>query len=231
MARSFRGFPTTSATQVAAWRPDEAKAAARSRVDRLQSALAALGDTESMEARGLQAALKEAERAAKKRPLRDSGRRVSGFHRTFAKPFCTLEEERAKEQQQLDVCDGSHGKVARADGPSIPVVIPASSNVIQLANIPELVSENERLRVTGGGDGGRTRGGSQQVGTSRSGVQAEGECITSNEGSDDGRPVSEVNEDFAPHEELLVEEEVAPVRPSVALMRAGFVQLDSVGFE
>ena len=47
------------------------------------------------------------------------------------------------------------------------------------------------------------------------------------EGSDDGRPVSEVDDEFGPHEELLVEEEVLPVRPSVAVMRAGFVQLDS----
>ena len=45
------------------------KAAARSRVEGLQSALAALGESESLKALGLEAALKEAERAAKERPL------------------------------------------------------------------------------------------------------------------------------------------------------------------
>ena len=45
--------------------------------------------------------------------------------------------------------------------------------------------------------------------------------------SDDGRPVSEVDEEFGPHEEMLVEEEVALVRQSVAGMRAGFAQLES----
>ena len=49
--------------------PDEAKAAARTWVDRLETALAALGETESAEARGLHAALKEAQRAAQERPL------------------------------------------------------------------------------------------------------------------------------------------------------------------
>ena len=46
------------------------------------------------------------------------------------------------------------------------------------------------------------------------------------EGSDDGRSVSEVDDEFRPHEEM-VEEEVALVRPSVAVMRVGFAQLDS----
>ena len=49
--------------------PDDVKAAARRRIERLQSALDAFGETESSEAWGLQAALKEAERTAKERPL------------------------------------------------------------------------------------------------------------------------------------------------------------------
>ena len=39
--------------------------------------------------------------------------------------------------------------------------------------------------------------------------------VDQSEGSDDGRPVSEVDDEFGPHEELLGEE-VPPVRPSVA---------------
>ena len=47
-------------------------------------------------------------------------------------------------------------------------------------------------------------------------------------GSDDGRPVSEVDDEIWPHEEISGGDSVGGlVRPSVAVMRAGFAQLDS----
>ena len=49
--------------------PDEVQAAARSRVDRLERAVAVLGEGDSVEIRGLQVVLKEARRAAQDRPL------------------------------------------------------------------------------------------------------------------------------------------------------------------
>ena len=48
--------------------PEEVQVAVRQRIERLENALAALGVTESTEARSLDAALKEARRAAQGRP-------------------------------------------------------------------------------------------------------------------------------------------------------------------
>ena len=65
------------------------------------------------------------------------------------------------------------------------------------------------------------------IGSDTDSLTEAAEQVDQSEGSDDGRPVSEVDDGFGPHEELLVEDEVPPVRPSVAVMRVGFVQLDS----
>ena len=126
--------------------PDEAKAAERSRVDRLQSALAAVGETESLEARGLQAALKEAERAAKERPLAVQVEECQAFIKRSQNRLARLEEQRAREQQELDAAMGRMAKFREEMAQSIPVPPPATSNVTQALNIPDLVSEIERLR-------------------------------------------------------------------------------------
>ena len=117
--------------------PDEVKAAARSRIERLQSALDALGETESAEARGLQAALKGAERSAKERPLAIQVEECQAFIKRSQNRIARLEEERAREQQELDAAMG----LAK----SIPVV-PTVPGPTQQVRIPELVSEVERLR-------------------------------------------------------------------------------------
>ena len=65
------------------------------------------------------------------------------------------------------------------------------------------------------------------IGSDTDSIMEAAEQANQSDGSDDGRPVSEVDDEFGSHEEMLVEEEVAPVRPPVAVMRAGFVQLDS----
>ena len=128
--------------------PDEAKAAARSRVDRLQSALAALGETESVEARGIQATLKETERAAKERPLAVQVEECKAFiKRSQKNRLAPLEEQRAREQQELDVAMGRMAMLREEMAQSIPVAPPpATSSVTQPVNIPDLVSEIERLR-------------------------------------------------------------------------------------
>ena len=86
--------------------PDEAKAEVRSRVDRLQSALAALGETESLEARGLQAALKEAERAAKERPLAIQVEECQAFIKRSQNRLARLEGT-SQGTAGIGRCDGS----------------------------------------------------------------------------------------------------------------------------
>ena len=64
--------------------PDEVQAAARARVARLEEALKVLGEGDSTEVRGLQAALKEARRAAQDRPLAVC-RGVPSMHPAFTR--------------------------------------------------------------------------------------------------------------------------------------------------
>ena len=125
--------------------PDEVKAAARSRIERLQSALDALGETESAEARGLQAALKGAERSAKERHLAIQVEECQAFIKRSQNRIARLEEERAREKQELDAAMGRMAKFQEEMAKSIPVV-PIVPGPTQQVKIPELFSEVERLR-------------------------------------------------------------------------------------
>ena len=135
VASSFRCDETPSATKVAS---SELGQQVAKRVGRI-------GRTESLEARGFQAALKEAERAAKERPLAIQVEECQAFIKRSQNRL----EERAKEQQELDVAMGRMAKFREQ---------PATSSATQPVNIPDLVWEIERLR-----DGGRTRGGTQET--------------------------------------------------------------------
>ena len=112
--------------------PDDLQAAARSRIERLQSAVDALGDTESTEARALQAALKGAEEC-------------QAFIKRSQNRLARLEEQRVSAQQELDATMGRMAKFQEEMAKSIPVV-PTAPGPTQQVKISELVSEVERLR-------------------------------------------------------------------------------------
>ena len=82
--------------------PDEVQAAARARVTRLEEALKVLGEDDSTEVRGLQAALQEARRAAQDRPMAAQIEECQAFIERSQRRLARLEEEQAKEQEQLD---------------------------------------------------------------------------------------------------------------------------------
>ena len=80
--------------------PDVVQVAARSRVERLERAVAFLGEGDSAEIRGLQTALKEACRAD--RPLAAQVEECQAFIQRSQRRLQRLQEEQVKEQQQLD---------------------------------------------------------------------------------------------------------------------------------
>ena len=118
-SREFNGGGSAATAPRA--NPDVVKAAARSRIERLQSALDALGETESTEARGLQAALKGAERSAKERPLAVEVEECQFIKRSQNR-LARLEEQRVSEQQELDAAIGRMAKFQEEMAKSIAVV-------------------------------------------------------------------------------------------------------------
>ena len=130
--------------------PDEVQAAARSRVERLERALSILGEGDSAEIRGLQAALKEARRAAQDRPLAAQVEECQAFIQRSQKRLERLQEEHVKEQQQLDTALARMARfreeMARTTAPG-PTVGGAEAGPTQPGKIPELVAELDRLRA------------------------------------------------------------------------------------
>ena len=128
--------------------PDEVQAAARARVARLEEALKILGEGDSTEVRGLQAALKDARRAAQDRPLAAQVEECQAFIQRSQRRLARLEEERAKEQAELDAALGRMARfreeMARAVPTAAPPVCPETT---QPGKIPDLVAEVDRLRA------------------------------------------------------------------------------------
>ena len=119
--------------------PDEAKAAARIRVDRLEIALAALGETESAEVRGLHAALKEAQRAAQERPLAAQVEECQAFIKRSQARLVRLEQEQVREQKELDAALARMARFREEMTREVLVVPPpAESNATQPARVPNL---------------------------------------------------------------------------------------------
>ena len=131
--------------------PDEVQAAARSRVERLERALAILGEGDSAEIRGLQAALKEARRGAQDRPLAAQVEEGQAFIQRSQKRLERLQEEQVKEQQQLDTALARMARFREemARTPARPTVggAEADPTLTQPGKIPELVAELDRLRA------------------------------------------------------------------------------------
>ena len=106
----------------------------------------------------VQAALQEAERAAKERPLAVQVEECQAFITRSQNRLARLEEQRAREQQELDAAMGRMAKFQEEMAKSIPVA-PTAQGPTQQVKIPELVSEVERLRSRRCGDGDGTGGG------------------------------------------------------------------------
>ena len=79
--------------------PDEAVKAARVRVQRVESALAALGESDSVESRALQRALKFAQRASEDKPVVQV-KECEAFTGRSQNRLAHLEKERAKERSR-----------------------------------------------------------------------------------------------------------------------------------
>ena len=118
---------------------------ARSRVARLEQALKVLGEANSTKVRGLQAVLKEARRVAQDRPVAAQIEEWEAFiHRSW-KRLDRLEEERLKEQQELDA---ALARIARVRGHGSPSRSTVGSDSTQQASIPDLVVEIDWLRAS-----------------------------------------------------------------------------------
>ena len=96
--------------------PDEVPAAARSRVERLERALSILGEGDSAEIRGLQAALKEARRAAQDRPLAAQVEECQAFFQRSRRRLEHLQEGTGQRTAAVGHRSGAHGKISRGDG-------------------------------------------------------------------------------------------------------------------
>ena len=91
-----RGRPTRGTN------PDEVMAAARTKVQRLQSAIDALGDSESAEAQWLGEALEKARRAAQERPVAIRVEECQAFLQRSRNRLARLEQEVAAEQKAME---------------------------------------------------------------------------------------------------------------------------------
>ena len=127
--------------------PDEVQAAAKSRVERLERALSVLGDGDSTEVQGLQAALKEARRAARDKPVAVQIEECEAFIQRSRKRLERLEEERIKEQQSLDAAVARMVKLREEMTRTAPPATPPAPDPTQPGRIPDLVAELERLRA------------------------------------------------------------------------------------
>ena len=130
--------------------PDEVQVAARSRVERLERAMVVLGEGDSAEIRGLQAALKEVGRAAQDRTLVAQVEECQAFIQRSQRRVQSLQEEQVKEQQQLDTALERmvrfREEMTRTTGPATVGVTGADPTPTQPGKVPELVAELDRLR-------------------------------------------------------------------------------------
>ncbi len=150
--------------------PDEAVKAARARVQRLETALAALGESDSVEARALQSALKSAQRASEDKPVDVQVKGFEAFIGRSQNRLANLEKECAKEQDMLDAAAARLARLRELASTGVPTqpppfVPPASDLEAEIKRLREHVAELEgtsttqerprvRPRVSGAAGGG-----------------------------------------------------------------------------
>ena len=119
--------------------------------DEVQAAMAVLGEGDSAKIRGLQAALKEARRAAQDRLLAAQVEECQAFIQRSQRRLQRLQEEQVKEQQQLDTALERMARfreeMTRTTGPATVGVTGADPTPTQPGKVPELVAELDRLRA------------------------------------------------------------------------------------
>ena len=114
----------------------------------MEEALKILGEGDSIEVRGLQAALKETRRVAQDRPVAAQIEECEAFIHRSRKRLDRLEEERVKEQQDLDAALAQMARLREEMARAAPVAVPpVVSNSTQPGKIPDLVAELDRLRA------------------------------------------------------------------------------------
>ena len=133
-------------------------AAARTKVQRLQSAIDALGDSESAEAQWLGAALEEARRAAQERPVAIQVEECQAFLQRSRNRLARSEQEVAAEQKAMEAAQVRltrlREEMMRAPSPlpTQPAATPVQpdpnlAEVQQLrARIAEMEAEREEFR-------------------------------------------------------------------------------------
>ena len=97
--------------------PYEAKAAARTRVDRLETALAALGETESAEARGLHVPFEGGPTCCTRTSIGGSSGGVSGVHQEVTGQVCSIGTGTGEKTERVGRRIGPHGEIPRRDDP------------------------------------------------------------------------------------------------------------------
>ena len=148
-------FPETRRSQVQRrWQrniprlnPDEVQAAARARVARLEEALKVLGEDDSTEVRGLQATLQEARHTAQDRSMAAQVEECQAFIQRSQRRLARLEEEQAKEQEQLDAAQRRMAMFREEMARTVPPTTLPVSETTQPGKIPDLVAEVDRLRA------------------------------------------------------------------------------------
>ena len=119
--------------------PDEMQAAARSRVERLETAVAVLGEGDSTEIRGTGP------------PSAAQVEECQAFIQRSQRRLQRLQEEQVKEQQQLDTALERMARfreeMTRTTGPATVGVTGVDPTPTQPGKVPELVAELDRLRA------------------------------------------------------------------------------------
>ena len=121
--------------------PDEAVQAARAREQRLETALAALGEPDSVEARALQSASKSAPRASEEKPVDVQVKECEAFIGRSQNKLANLEQERVKEQEMLDAATARLTRLRELASVGVPMQPPPC-----VPPMADMEAEIKRLR-------------------------------------------------------------------------------------
>ena len=125
--------------------PDEVLAAARTKVQRLERAIEALGDSESAEARWLTSALVEARRAAQERPTAIQVEERQAYIQRSRYRLLRMEQERVVEQKELSA---AVARLTRLREEISRVLAPGPTQPATTTGLPDLtLAELHQLRA------------------------------------------------------------------------------------
>ena len=133
--------------------PDEAAQAARAQVHRFETALAALGESDSVEARALQSALKSAQRASEEKLVHVQVKECEAFIGRSQNRVANLEQARAKKQEMLDAATALLTRLRELASAGVPrqpppFVPPVSDMEAEIKRLREHVAELEGTTAT-----------------------------------------------------------------------------------